>query len=161
MLHALAALARGRLQLAEGDAIIAAQTLRAAARQWQELQVPYEVATASTLLGQAEREMGNEVAAQESFAKARLLFEQIGARLDAGDIERPPRSEAPGGLTERELEVLGLVAAGRANKEIAVQLRLSPKTVSRHLTNIFNKIGVTSRSAATAFAFEQHLVGRR
>jgi DNA-binding NarL/FixJ family response regulator len=64
-------------------------------------------------------------------------------------------------LTAREVEVLQLIAAGHANKEIAAQLFLSEKTVSRHLSNIFTKIGVSSRAAATAFAFEQQLVGRR
>jgi len=160
MLHALAAIARGRLQLAEGDPITAGSTLQSAVGQWQELQVPYEIATASTLLGQAQRQAGREDAAKESFARARALFEQIGARLDAHAIETTRRTRRPAGLTEREVEVLRLIAAGQANKEIAAQLRLSSKTVSRHLTNIFNKIGVTSRAAATAFAFEHHLIGR-
>jgi len=160
MLHALAALARGRLHLAQGNHSDAAAILRSAVRQWQELQVPYEVATATTLLGQAQTEAGDD-AAKESFAKARALFEQIGARLDARGIDTPTRTRRPSGLTDREIEVLRLIAGGRSNKEIAAELHLSAKTVSRHLTNIFNKIGVTSRAAATAYAFEQHLVNRR
>jgi DNA-binding NarL/FixJ family response regulator len=122
--------------------------------------VPYEVATVSTLLGHAQSEAGNEDAGKASFARARALFEQIGARLDAHAIETT-RPRRPAGLTEREVEVLRLIAAGQANKEIAAELHLSSKTVSRHLTNIFNKIGVTSRAAATAFAFEHHLIARR
>ena len=161
MLHALAALARGRLQLAEGSSSVAAATLQAAARQWHELQVPYEAATANTLLGQAQRQAGDDNAAKESFSRARALFEQIGARLDASAIEPAERTLRPAGLTEREIEVLCLIAAGQANKEIAANLHLSAKTVSRHLTNIFNKIGVTSRAAATAYAFEHDVVGRR
>jgi ATP/maltotriose-dependent transcriptional regulator MalT len=161
MLRALAALARGRLQLADGNSTIAGATLQAAVHQWRELQVPYEVATASTLLGQAQRVSGDEEAAKESFGRARALFEQIGARLDTRGIDNTWRAPRPAGLTEREVEVLCLIAAGQANKEIAAQLHLSPKTVSRHLTNIFNKIGVTSRAAATAFAFEHHMIGRR
>jgi DNA-binding CsgD family transcriptional regulator len=160
MLHALAALARGRLQLAEGNPSVAAGTLQSAARLWQELQVPYEVATACTLLGQAHSEAGDHDAGKKSFDKARVLFEQIGARLDARAIEPAQRTRRPAGLTEREVEVLSLLAAGQANKEIAATLHLSAKTVSRHLTNIFNKIGVTSRTAATAFAFEQNLIGK-
>jgi DNA-binding NarL/FixJ family response regulator len=162
MLHALADLASGRLQLAQQHAAAAAATLHAAVREWQELQVPYEVATARTLLGQAQRETGDDDAANLSFATARTLFEQIGASLDARGIASARRPERPCGLTEREVEVLCLIADGRTNKEIAAQLHLSAKTVSRHLTNIFNKIGVTSRAAATAFAFEHRLItGRR
>jgi DNA-binding NarL/FixJ family response regulator len=71
------------------------------------------------------------------------------------------RSHRPAGLTEREVEVLCLVAAGHTNKEIAASLHLSAKTVSRHLTNIFTKIDVPSRAAATAFAFEHHLIEGR
>jgi ATP/maltotriose-dependent transcriptional regulator MalT len=161
MLYAMATLGRGRLQLAEGHPATAAATLQAAARQWQELEVPYEVATAHTLLGQAFRQAGDQETAQQSFARARELFERIGARLDA-HVTGParPRQRA-GGLTDREVQVLQLIAAGKANKEIAAQLQLSAKTVSRHLTNIFNKLGVTSRAAATAFAYQNHLVDRR
>jgi DNA-binding CsgD family transcriptional regulator len=161
MLRALATLARGRLQLAAGNPSEAAATLHDAARQWDELQVPYEVATACTLLGQAQSEAGDDDAAKEMFSRARTLFVQIGARLDASAIGAPRRAHRPSGLTGRELEVLRLLAAGQANKEIAAELHLSAKTVSRHLTNIFNKIGVTSRAAATAFAFEHDLVGKR
>lgn len=161
MLHALAGVARGRLQFAESDAPAAAKSLQGALRRWEELQVPYEIATASTLLGQAQRESGDENAAIASFARARLLFEQIGARLDASGMETVRRSHRPAGLTEREVEVLCLVAAGHTNKEIAASLHLSAKTVSRHLTNIFTKIDVPSRAAATAFAFEHHLIEGR
>jgi ATP/maltotriose-dependent transcriptional regulator MalT len=157
MLHGLTILARGRLQLALGNPLAAAATLQTAVARWQELQVPYEVATATTLLGQAQREAGDDDAAKESFARARALFQQIGVRLDAHSIESTRRTRRPAGLTQREVEVLCLIADGRANKEIAAQLHLSAKTVSRHLTNIYNKIGVTSRAGATAFAFEHHL----
>ena len=67
----------------------------------------------------------------------------------------------PAGLTSREVEVLRLIAAGKSNSEIASELYLSVKTVSRHLSNIFTKIGVTSRAGATAFAFEHELVETR
>jgi DNA-binding NarL/FixJ family response regulator len=159
----MAVLARGRLELAEGRPSSAAATLQAAARQWEELEVPYEVASATTVLGQAYRETGDEDAAQEAFTRARENFERIGARLLAGsfDFDRARTSQLPAGLTQREVEVLQLVAAGNANKEIATRLHLSAKTVSRHLTNIFNKLGVTSRAAATAFAYQHHLVDRR
>lgn len=161
MVHAAALVARGRLQLARGDADAARVTLRDARDRWRELDVPYEAATAGTLLGQALRECGDAPGATTAFAAAAALFERIGAHLDAeqvigdGTVRRPV---LPGGLTDREAEVLRLVATGLTNNEIAARLFLSAKTVSRHLSNIFAKIGVTSRSAATAFAFEHDLV---
>jgi ATP/maltotriose-dependent transcriptional regulator MalT len=156
MLHAAAALARGRLQLAEGEPAAAGATLRDSLRRWQDLGVPYEVATTRTVLAQALRDAGDEAGAQESFAAARELFDQIGVRLSERNDSSATR-RLPAGLTEREAEVLRLVAGGLANKEIAAALHLSAKTVSRHLSNIFTKIGVSSRSAATAFAFEHRL----
>lgn len=63
----------------------------------------------------------------------------------------------PAGLTAREAEVLQHVASGRTNREIAAGLHLSERTVAGHLSNIFTKIGVTSRTAATAFAYENDL----
>lgn len=159
MLIATALSARGRLQIGERDAAAACVTLRDALARWQELDVPYEVATTYTLLGQALRGVGDEDAAATSFAAAESLFDQIGVRFDARQVrDQPGRRPLPAGLTEREAEVLRLIAAGRTNKEIAAELFLSTKTVSRHLSNIFTKIGVTSRSAATAFAFEHRLV---
>ena len=159
-LLAAAASARGRLSLAEGDANGACAALRRALELWQDLDVPYEVATARLLLGQARRGVGDEEGAIASFLAAAAIFEQLGAELDiqaTRDLQRP--QPAPSGLTEREAQVLRLVAAGRSNKDIAATLFLSERTVARHLSNIFAKTGVTSRSAATAYAFEHGLVG--
>jgi ATP/maltotriose-dependent transcriptional regulator MalT len=152
---------RGRLELAQHDVAAACSHLRQAVDSWQALDVPYEVATVRTLLGQALREGGDEPAAGESFAAAAALFDQIGAHLDARLVFRDTKPALPAGLSERELQVLRLVAAGLTNNEIARELYLSAKTVSRHLSNIFTKIGVTSRAAATAFAFEHDLVEPR
>jgi ATP/maltotriose-dependent transcriptional regulator MalT len=159
MLRAMAALSRGRVQLAAQDPAACA-TLREAVRLWQELAVPFEVATAQTVLAQALRDAGDEPGARESFAAARALFDQIGVRLDEG-ADRGDQRRLPAGLTGREAEVLQLVASGLSNKDIAAALHLSAKTVSRHLSNIFTKIGVSSRAAATAFAFEHRLAGGR
>jgi DNA-binding CsgD family transcriptional regulator len=166
MLRAVALSSRGRVLLARHDADAAASRLRDALASWKALAVPYEVASTSTLLGQALREAGDDEGAQASFATAAALFDQIGARLDArltrdslaAGMTRPAR---PAGLSEREVEVLQLIAAGMTNKDIAADLVLSEKTVSRHLSNIFTKIGVSSRAAATAFAFDHQLVERR
>jgi ATP/maltotriose-dependent transcriptional regulator MalT len=147
---------RGRLQLAEGDPA-SHETLRQAADAWHGLDVPYEEATARTLRGQALRVVGDDAGATASFETAVRLFDQIGARLDAREVLASSKPALPAGLTEREVEVLRLVAGGLTNNEIASELFLSAKTVSRHLSNIFTKIGVSSRAGATAFAFEHHL----
>jgi ATP/maltotriose-dependent transcriptional regulator MalT len=162
--HAVALVARGRLELARGDAAGARATLRAALDLWRELDVPYEAATAETLLGQALRECGDDVGAAAAFTTAVEVFQRIGAHLDADQVEGAGgdvRRSLPAGLTEREAEVLRLVATGLTNNEVASQLFLSAKTVSRHLSNIFTKIAVSSRSAATAYAFEHDLVPPR
>jgi DNA-binding CsgD family transcriptional regulator len=166
MLCALAQSSRGRVMLASGDAAGAAACLRDALATWNALDVPYEVASAKTLLGQALRESGDDEGARAAFGAAEALFDQIGARLDARlTRDRSSGTSAPAalpsGLSAREAEVLQLIAAGMTNKDIAAALTLSEKTVSRHLSNIFTKIGVSSRAAATAFAFEHDLVDRR
>ena len=157
ILRATALSTRGRLELAQ-KAEAACSTLQQAVESWQALDVPYEVATARTLLGQALRDSGDDAEATDSFAAAAKLFDQIGARLDARLVFDDTRPALPAGLTEREVEVLRLIAAGMTNNQIAGELYLSVKTVSRHLSNIFTKIGVTSRAGATAFAFEHGLV---
>ncbi len=150
---------RGRIQLATNDRPACA-TLREAAERWQELGVPHEVATARMLHGAACRQAGDLDGATTSFEAARAIFEQLGAALDLRNLRdiTGARPDLPAGLSQREVEVLRLVAAGMTNKQIAEQLHLSEKTVARHLSNIFTKIDVTSRSAATAFAFEHRLV---
>jgi ATP/maltotriose-dependent transcriptional regulator MalT len=160
-LQASALSTRGRLELAQGATAAACGTLQEAADRWQVLGVPYEVATTRTLLGQALRDSGDDVGASASFAAATKLFEQIGAHVDARRVTAGTRRAPPAGLTDREVEVLRLIAAGMTNNEIAAALYLSAKTVSRHLSNIFTKIGVSSRAGATAFAFEHDLVEAR
>ena len=152
---------RGRLELARGDSAAARDSLQEAVDRWHALGVPYEVATAHTLLGQVLRDAGDETAAAASFASASHLFDRIGASLEARLVDDDGRLVPPAGLTDREVEVLRLIAAGMTNNEIAAELYLSVKTVSRHLSNIFTKIDVTSRAAATAFAFEHDLVETR
>lgn len=158
-LRAASVSTRGRLLLATHDPAAAA-TLGRAVAAWEALDVPYEVATARTLLGQALRETGDDAAATASFTAAAELFDQIGARLDARRALDDHRPERPAGLSAREVEVLRLIASGMTNNEIAADLHLSVKTVSRHLSNIFTKIGVSSRSGATAYAYAHELVDR-
>jgi DNA-binding NarL/FixJ family response regulator len=111
------------------------------------------------MLGLACREVGDIEGAELALSSSSAVFERLGAQGESARTatligERPQVA----GLTQRELEVLRLVAAGKSNREIAQELYLSVKTVARHLSNIFSKIGVSSRTAATAFAYEKGLV---
>jgi DNA-binding CsgD family transcriptional regulator len=161
MLEAMVAHARGAVDLNEGDARAALLWLRRAWRAWQELEIPYEVARVRVLLGEACRALGDEDTAALELEAAHDIFEQLGAAPDLARIESLTRSSASvpaRGLTSRELEVLRLVAGGETNKAIAAELVLSERTVDRHVSNIFTKIGVTSRAAATAYAYKHQLV---
>jgi DNA-binding CsgD family transcriptional regulator len=161
-LRAAALVAEGRVALAEGDHASACGLLRRALHEWQRLDLPYEVASTRVLLALAGRDADDEEGALRSFDAAIAVFERLGAVADV-EATRALRDRAeadrPCGLTAREAEVLRLVAAGHSNKDIAKLLFLAPKTVARHVSNIFAKTGVSSRAAATAFAFEQGLVG--
>jgi len=162
-LGAMAAHARGTLALAVGDAQDALASLRRAVDVWQALQAPYEAARARVLVGLACRALGDEETAALELEAARTAFVELGAtpelaRLDS--LVPGAASRGPHGLTERELEVLRHVAAGATNKAIAAELVLSVRTVDRHMSNIFAKLGVSSRAAATAFAHEHRLVQR-
>ena len=161
MLGAMAAHARGAVDLAEGDARGALTALRRAWQAWQELEVPHEAARARVLVGLACRALGDEEAAALELEAARAAFAQLGAAPDLARVGALVRAQAPGdhgGLTPRELQVLRLVAAGRTNRAIAGELVLSERTVERHVSNIFTKLGVSSRAGATAHAYEHHLV---
>lgn len=159
MLLAAAATAQGRVRLATGDSGGACAALQEALGRWTELEAPYEIATTRSLMGQACRQAGDEEGAEGSFTTAEEIFERLGAAMDVR-LTRGFRGgvELPCGLSQREAEVLRLVAAGNTNRQIAAELFLSEKTVARHISNIFTKIQVRSRAAATAFAFEHRLV---
>jgi DNA-binding CsgD family transcriptional regulator len=161
MLGAIATHARGAVDLADGDARAALLALRHAWQVWQELEVPYEVARVRVLLGLACRELGDDDTAALELEAARGVFAQLGAAPDlarVGSLSRRAPSIDTHGLTARELQVLRLVATGETNKAIAAELVLSERTVDRHVSNIFTKLGVSSRAAATAYAYEHQLV---
>jgi DNA-binding CsgD family transcriptional regulator/tetratricopeptide (TPR) repeat protein len=155
MLDAMVAHAWGALHLAEGEPREALGPLRKAAETWRALDVPYEIARTRVLIGDACRSLGDEDSAVLEHDAARAAFEHLGAKPD---LERlgPPTSGH--GLSRRELEVLRLLAAGKTNREIAASLVISEHTVARHVQNIFAKLDLSSRAAATAFAFEHDLV---
>jgi DNA-binding CsgD family transcriptional regulator len=153
--------AAGQLLLAEQRPADALPVLRRGWRAFQELDLPYEAAQVRTLIGECCRALGDEDAAQMELDAARWWFDQLGAVPDRDRVAavavatgRP----ADGGLTARELQVLRLVAAGRTNRAVADELFLSEKTVARHVSNIFTKLDVPSRSAATAYAYEHGLL---
>jgi ATP/maltotriose-dependent transcriptional regulator MalT len=150
---------RGALLLAEDDPAGALDRLRKACATWQDLRSPYEAARARALCGRALIATGDRDAGREELRAARAAFERLGAATDAaavaGRLGEP--TDKAGGLTEREAEVLRLVAAGRSNRQIAAELVISEHTVARHVQNIFAKLAVSSRSAATAFAFQHGL----
>jgi len=112
------------------------------------------------LIALACRALGDHDSATLEFDAALKTFEKLGARPDVDLVKSlaSPSTEAAGVLTARETEVLGLLATGRTNRAIAQHLRISEKTVARHLSNIFIKIGVSTRSEATAYAFRHQLV---
>jgi DNA-binding CsgD family transcriptional regulator len=159
-LAAMAAQVRGAVELAEGDAEAALVSLRRSWRLWEELEAPYQAARTRVLVGQACDALGDRDAARLELEAARVGFERLGARPDITRLDalagRTPADSH--GLSARELEVLRLVAAGRTNRQIASELVVSEHTVARHLQNIFAKLGVSTRTAATAFAFERRLV---
>ena len=155
-LRAVAHRCRGAVSLATGQGVVALGSLRLAFEAWQKLDVPYETARTRALLAQAYRLLGDDDAAARECAAARRVFERLRAGpdlrgLDAGDTP-------PGGLTRREVEVLRLVASGQSNREVAINLVISEKTAARHVANIYAKLGLSSRSAATAFAHRHALV---
>jgi DNA-binding CsgD family transcriptional regulator len=161
VLGAICAQARGAVALAQDESHGAHLALREAWQVWQELEAPYEAARVRVLLGLACRALGDEDTAALELEAAQSVFGQLGAAPDLSRVNsliEGAASVGDHGLTPRELEVLRLLAAGRTNKAIATELVLSERTVERHVSNIFTKLGVSSRTAATAYAYKQQLV---
>ena len=159
-LGAMAAQARGALALARGEPDRALGFLRAAWKGWRALGASHDAARARTLLGEACLALGDEDGAAMELEAARARFEALGAAPDIDRVDALMRGRPPGdthGLTPRELEVLALVATGKTNRAIGEDLYISEKTVARHVSNIFRKLGLGSRSEATAFAYEHGL----
>ena len=161
VLSGMAAQARGAVELAEGDAQAALGSLRRAFEAWQQVEAPYEAARVRVLVGCAFRAFGDDEGAGLELDAARAAFEQLGAAPDLVRIDSLTKATPlglPHRLTPRELQVIRLVAAGKTNKAIAAELFLSDRTVERHVSNIFNKIDVPTRAAATAYVYEHNLI---
>lgn len=143
---------RGAVLLARGGVVEAMAALRMAFNTWRDLDAPYDVARTRLLLADAYQALGDAEAAARERAAAEACFARLGVVVAA------PHA-LPRGLTAREVEVVRLIAAGDSNRAIAEKLVLSPKTVARHVSNIFGKVGATSRSGVTAFAYDSGLMG--
>ena len=161
LLRGVSSHATGAVLLAEGDARTALAAFRRAWAAWQELGAPYGAALVRALIGLACRQLGDEDTARMELDAARCVFQQLGAAPDLHRVEALFRKAAGtsfGRLTAREVQVLRLVAAGRTNRAIAADLFISEKTVARHVSNMFTKLGLSTRAAATAYAYEHGLV---
>lgn len=160
-LSALSAQTSGAVALAQGQADAALRFLRDAADGWQSLDAPFERAKVRELIGLAYRQLGDDDGAQLEFDAALEVFERLGAAPDVARVTAltaQTGTPASGGLTGREVEVLRLVATGATNRAIAIRLRISEKTVARHVSNILTKLDLSSRAAATAYAYEHKLL---
>jgi DNA-binding CsgD family transcriptional regulator len=159
--RAIASRAAGSVQLAEGDARGALVTLRRAWELWLDLEAPYESARVRVQIAMACRAVGDSDTAELELAAARTVFGDLGAVRDVARVDELVTRAAAvkgSGLSRREIEVLRLLANGRTNREIATELGISERTVDRHVSNIFAKLDVSTRSAATAYAYEHRLV---
>jgi len=174
-LRACAAHARGAVLVAEGDPHGALTALREACDLWHELDAPYEAARTRVVMSLASQAVGDADSSELELEAGRRTLQRLGAVTDLARITELTRSAARGvwakpkgvevkatngarPLTARELEVLELIATGKTNRAIADALTLSEKTVARHVSNIFTKLGVTTRAAATAYAYQHRLV---
>jgi DNA-binding NarL/FixJ family response regulator len=166
----MAAHTLGTVLAGEGDVVAALAELRAAAAAWRSLGMPYEAARTAVAVGLACAAMGDGVAAALELANARDALVELGARPEIERLDALMSVEARGSgasadrgasLSAREREVLVELAAGKTNREIAETLVISQHTVGRHVESIFAKLGVTSRAAATAYAYEHHLLSTR
>jgi DNA-binding CsgD family transcriptional regulator len=158
-LAATSAHANGAVLFAEGDTQAAQAQLREAWTLWQQLEMPYESARVRVLLGEVCRQLGDRDTADMHFDAARAVLERLDAAPALAELERVAADgDSTGALTPREREVLALVAAGKSNREIAAGLAISEHTVARHISNIFDKLGVSSRTAASSYAHTHKLV---
>ena len=160
-LDALTAHMTGMVLLALEDPTGALVALRRAWTGWRDIQAPHEAARARVLIALACRALGDADGSEMELDAARSAFAELGAAPDvawADSLSGVAPGKPPGGLTAREAEVLALVAQGKTNRQIADQLVISEKTVASHLSHMFTKLDLPSRTAATAYAYENGLI---
>jgi DNA-binding NarL/FixJ family response regulator len=160
-LRAVSTHARGATLLGGGDARAALAALREATAAWEIVEAPYEAARTRVLIARACQLLGDRDSADIEYDAARHVFRQLGAAPDLARMDTASPAQNPAsasGLSARELEVLRSLVTGKTNRAIADELCISEKTVARHLSNIFNKLGLSSRAGAIAYAYEHDLV---
>jgi DNA-binding CsgD family transcriptional regulator len=161
LLAAASAHAAGAVLLAEGDIAGASTSLRQACEMWREVGMPYEEAQTCLLLAGVCETRGDEDGRRLEIETARRIFTTLGGGPGLARVAEPPEGASHpriGSLSEREAQVLRLLAAGKTNRAVADELFISEKTVARHVSNIFDKLGVSSRAGATAWAFQHNLI---
>lgn len=158
-LLAAARQAAGTARLVAGDADRALPLLRDACQRWRGLDARYEAARVRCRLAVALNAVGDHEAAARESEVAAAVFAELGAVFDLRCLDHGHAGSGRlGGLTDREREVLACVAAGCTNHQIATRLTISERTVERHLSNIFVKLDVASRTEAAGVAFAQGLI---
>jgi DNA-binding NarL/FixJ family response regulator len=160
LLSAAAAHAAGVVLLSAGDAASALIRLRDACDGWRDIGMPYEEAQTRSYIGEACRRLNDRDGEAMEMEVSQRIFQRLGARPALARIAEQSASRRSSALplTDREAQVLRLIAAGKTNRTIAEELFISEKTVARHVSNIFDKVGVSSRAGATAWAFQRNLV---
>jgi len=161
LVHAMSARATGAVLLSQGDLKGALAELRRSWVMWCELDAPYEAARTRVLIACVCKKMEDCDAAKLELEMAAEVFLRLGAAPDLtrlNELAINKTNSEENALTERELQILKLIATGRTNRAIATKLNISEKTVARHVSNIFNKLGISSRAAATAFAYQHRMV---
>jgi len=145
--------ARGAVLVKQRREADALPVLQDALRRYRNSQCRYEMAQVYEWMSLAHQGCGDHASAASDTANAESIYQQLGA-----EPSRMGNIAAPGGLTKREVEVLARIAAGASNRDVAKQLFISEKTVGRHLANIYVKLGVSSRTAAAAWAHENKVL---
>jgi ATP/maltotriose-dependent transcriptional regulator MalT len=161
LLSAASAHATGAVLLAEGDVVGAATALHRASEIWLNLETPYEEAQTCLLMATVCERRGDQDGRRLELNTALRLFKELNAEprlARVADQSGRATRQSAGSLSEREVQVLRLLAAGKTNRDIAEELFISDKTVARHVSNIFDKLGVSSRTGATAWAFQHNLI---
>ena len=157
VLRAVVAQADGAIALAEDSPHAALEPLRRAFEIWKRFDAPYEAARVRVLAGHACRATGDTEGAVLEFEAAKSVFTRLGAQPELARLAETTSPTAQCPLTGRELHVLRLISMGCTNKQIAVELSVSERTIDRHVTNILTKLDVRSRTAATAYAYDRKL----
>jgi DNA-binding NarL/FixJ family response regulator len=158
--RAWAAQVRGMVLICSGQSREAVAPLRSALATSTALGSRFEAANLHSLLGRALATIGDESAAQAQLEAARSAYAELGVAPVVPWLADTPAESAPGGLTTREAEVLGAIADGLTNRQVAAHLVISEKTVARHLANVYTKLGVANRTAAAAWAHQHPVTGR-